>query len=184
MGVYLLISLNTARRHGNEALSALRIEDYKNFLRLHVHPGGLTVYPVGLRKVPRAWKVAEDRKPGEPWFVPACGALEPELIEEPITIPIAPQHRRRGQPTADAAVAVACERSASEPQEPQKLSEPHELGEPQELSEPQEPQELSEPQEPQEPSEPQEPRALHEPREPRSRPPAAGATADAGAPDP
>ncbi|WP_437290477.1 metallophosphoesterase [Sorangium sp. So ce406] len=163
MGVYLLLSLNAARRHGNEAFSALRIEDYKNFLRIHVHPGGLTVYPVGLRKVPRAWKVAEDRKPGEPWFVPACGALEPELIEEPITIPVAPQHRRRDQPTTDAPVAGACERSASEPREPQQLSEPHEPREPQQLSEP------------------QEPRVMHEPR---SRPPVAGATADAGAPDP
>ncbi|WP_437986115.1 metallophosphoesterase [Sorangium sp. So ce117] len=105
MGVYLLISLNVARRHGNEAFSALRIQDYKNFLRIHVHRDGLTLYPVGLRKVPRAWKVADDRKPGEPRFVPARGALAPELIEEPITIPSARQPRRTGQLTVDAAGA-------------------------------------------------------------------------------
>ncbi|WP_437970434.1 calcineurin [Sorangium sp. So ce260] len=115
MGVYLLISLNVARRHGNEAFSALQIEDYKNFLRIHVHREGLTFYPVGLREVPRAWKVAEDRKPGEPRFVPACGALAPELIEEPVTIPAAPQHRRTGQPTPAAAAAAPRECPAGEP---------------------------------------------------------------------
>lgn len=120
MGIYLLLSLNVARRHGNEAFSALRIEDYKNFLRIRVHPEGLTFYPVGLRKVPRAWKVAEDRKPGEPWFAPAEGALEPELIEAPITIPIAPRQRRSGQPTTGAALAGPCERPPSEPQEPRE----------------------------------------------------------------
>ncbi|WP_437680779.1 metallophosphoesterase [Sorangium sp. So ce131] len=103
MGVYLLISLNVVRRHGNEAFSALRIEDYKNFLRIHVHRGGLTLYPVGLRKVPRAWTWVEDRKPGEPYLVPTRGALAPELIEEPITIPIAPRHRRTDQRAAEVA---------------------------------------------------------------------------------
>ncbi|WP_437930513.1 calcineurin [Sorangium sp. So ce291] len=120
MGIYLLISLNVARRHGNEAFSALRIEDYKNFLRIHVHPAGLTFYPVGLRRVPRAWKVAEDRGPGEPYFTPARGALTPELIEEPITIPIAPQHRRSGRLPTDAAAAGLCERGVNEPHEPRE----------------------------------------------------------------
>ena len=53
MGVYLLVSLNVLGRHANEAFSALRVEDYKNFLRLHIRPDGkLEVYPVGIDKVP------------------------------------------------------------------------------------------------------------------------------------
>ncbi len=115
MGVYLLISLNLARRHGNEAFSALQIEDYKNFLRIHVHSEGLTFYPVGLRAVPRTWKVAEDRKPGEPRFVPASGALAPELIEQPVTIKAAPQHRRTRQSTPAAATTGLRECPSGEP---------------------------------------------------------------------
>lgn len=39
-------------RHANEAFSALRIENYKNFLRLHINKAGnLTVYPVGIDNV-------------------------------------------------------------------------------------------------------------------------------------
>ncbi|MGK4005868.1 calcineurin [Sorangium sp. So ce1036] len=115
LGVYLLLSLNIARRHGNEAFSALRIEDYKNFLRIHVHRGGLTIYPVGLRKVPRAWRVVAGREPGEPALAPATGALAPELIEEPITIPLAPQRRRAAQPATGAADAARRASPADEP---------------------------------------------------------------------
>ncbi len=54
MGLYLLISLNLFRQHPNEAFSALRIEDYKNFLRLHIYgDGSITIYAVGINKVPR-----------------------------------------------------------------------------------------------------------------------------------
>lgn len=53
LGAYLLISLNFFKRHWNEAFSALRIENYKNFLRMCIHPdGGLRIYPVGLKDVP------------------------------------------------------------------------------------------------------------------------------------
>jgi hypothetical protein len=87
MGLYLLLSLNGCRRHANEAFSALKIQDYKHFLRLHIDREGLTIYPIGLRKVPRAWKLAEARKHGEPLYVPAKEALKPDLIEEPFAMP-------------------------------------------------------------------------------------------------
>ncbi len=60
MGVYLLISLNVFRRHSNEAFSALGIQDWKNFLRLKISAGGLTIYPVGIDRVPRKWKHQDD----------------------------------------------------------------------------------------------------------------------------
>ena len=72
MGVYLQISSRFFRRHWNEAFSALRIKDYKGFLRLHLdRDGGLIVYPIGLDKVPKG---------GE-------GPLAATLIESPIRLP-------------------------------------------------------------------------------------------------
>lgn len=55
MGLYLLISLNVFGRHSNEAFSSLRIEDYKNFLRLRIaKDGSLTIFPIGIERwVPR-----------------------------------------------------------------------------------------------------------------------------------
>jgi hypothetical protein len=85
MGLYLLISLNVFRRHHNEAFSALKIEDYKNFLRFKIEPNGnLTIYPVGVKKVITDWP---DSAAGriEP---KNKGNLDPEtvpfLIEDPI----------------------------------------------------------------------------------------------------
>jgi hypothetical protein len=62
MGLYLLISLNVFGRHGNEAFSSLADEDWKNFLRLQIDENGnLTIYPIGIRRVPRDWKRREQK---------------------------------------------------------------------------------------------------------------------------
>ncbi|MDE1148853.1 MAG: hypothetical protein PW843_19985 [Azospirillaceae bacterium] len=76
MGIYLLISLNGFKLHWNEAFSSMRIEGYKNFLRLKIDPkGDLTVYPIGLVRTP-----ADDgRTPRNP-------PLAPRLIEDPFKI--------------------------------------------------------------------------------------------------
>src|SRR4029078_6369882 len=59
LGLYLLISLNVFGRHMNEAFSSLRIEDWKHFLRLHIdETGRLTIFPIGIRRVPRRWKAS------------------------------------------------------------------------------------------------------------------------------
>ena len=80
MGVYLYISLHVFGRHSNEAFSALKIEDYKNFLRMHIDKNGvLTIYPIKIETVPRDWT---DK--GE-YFKPS-GGTAPELIEAPIVV--------------------------------------------------------------------------------------------------
>ena len=88
MGLYLLVSLNIFGRHGNEAFSSLAVQDWKNFLRLHINENGdLTIYPIGIRRVPRKWKEAGDG--GGPGLVPDpkdSKASEPELIEPPIVM--------------------------------------------------------------------------------------------------
>jgi hypothetical protein len=85
MGIYLLFSMNVFGRHGNEAFSSLAIEDWKNFLRLHINQdGNLTIYPVGIRRVPRKWKKREPRTAGPELVSDDSDATGPELIESPI----------------------------------------------------------------------------------------------------
>ncbi len=88
MGAYLLISLNAFGRHSNEAFSALRIEDYKNFLRLHVDKdGSLTIFPIGIERVPRRWRATGATSPYEPQLEPDDPASSsPHLIEPPVVI--------------------------------------------------------------------------------------------------
>lgn len=87
MGLYLLISLNVFGRHGGQAFAALKIEDFKNFLRLHIgRDGSLTIYPVKIEHVPRRWR---DRAAGDPTpsRVVPDEPLRAALIEPPIVIP-------------------------------------------------------------------------------------------------
>jgi len=93
MGVYLFFSLNVFGRHHNEALSALKIEDYKNFLRFKIEENGdLVIYPVGVKKVFKDWP---DPLPEKGRIEPNRKAPEnePFLIEAPIRYskPAAPQ---------------------------------------------------------------------------------------------
>ena len=54
--------------------------------RLHIdREGGLTIFPIGLKTVPKRWRVV--RHPvGRPTFEPTDRPLVPHLIEEPIRI--------------------------------------------------------------------------------------------------
>lgn len=85
MGLYLFVSLHFFGRHDNEAFSALKIEDYKNFVRLHIDKEGkLTIYPLKIEKVPRNWTPV--KKGDEIVSYKPKEKLEPKLIEkiEPI----------------------------------------------------------------------------------------------------
>lgn len=57
-GVYLAVSHRLFGMHGQEVFSAQGLEDHKAFLRMHVDASGLTVYPIGLRRVARDWQAA------------------------------------------------------------------------------------------------------------------------------
>jgi hypothetical protein len=85
-GVYLVVSMWMGF-HWNEGFSNLGVADWKHFLRMRIDERGqLTIYPIGLRKVPRAWRATKDGDPSAPRLEPADGALDPELIEEPIVV--------------------------------------------------------------------------------------------------
>ena len=85
MGLYLLTVNGLFGTHETEAFSSLRIQDYKNFLRLHLTQDQLTIYPVKIEHVPRTWEYQANMTNGEPWFEPD-GNLHPGLIEPPIVI--------------------------------------------------------------------------------------------------
>lgn len=89
MGLYLLVSMNVFGRHSNEAFSSIAVQDWKHFIKLHVdEDGNLTIYPVGIKRVPRKW-TAQKAASG-PALVPAKdgkgGGSEPELIEPPVRL--------------------------------------------------------------------------------------------------
>jgi hypothetical protein len=87
MGLYLLVSLNLFGRHSEEAFSALAIQDYKNFLRIHVTSDGtLTLYPVRIDRVPRRWRERDASQTDNPSRLVPDGPLEPALIEPPIVL--------------------------------------------------------------------------------------------------
>jgi hypothetical protein len=87
MGLYLLVSMNVFGRHSNEAFSSLAIQDWKNFLRLHIDENGdLTIYPIGIRRVPRRWIERSKDKTGPELVSADPQATEPELIEPPIVM--------------------------------------------------------------------------------------------------
>ena len=85
-GFYLLISINVFGRHWNEGFSSLKIQDYKNFIRMRIDPdGSLTIFPIGIEKVARRWRKPPDGQ--WPKYEPVEPFTEPFLIEKPIRIP-------------------------------------------------------------------------------------------------
>ncbi len=85
MGIYLYISQAVFRRHSQEAFSSLRGPDYKGFVRFHVEKdGSLSIYPIGVDRVPRRWKQQADGL--APRWVPKHRAIEPHLIEKPLRV--------------------------------------------------------------------------------------------------
>jgi hypothetical protein len=84
MGSYLYTSNFFCDMHINEASSSLACPHYKNFLRIHVHSDGVTIYPIGIKNVPKKWKVHENQKIGSYLFT--GNKVESFLIEKPIEI--------------------------------------------------------------------------------------------------
>ncbi|EPX59759.1 hypothetical protein D187_002503 [Cystobacter fuscus DSM 2262] len=87
MGLYLTVSLNRFGAHSNEAFISLAIPDWKNFLRLRIDPEGqLTVFPVGLERVPRKWKATYADRSSPAYDPDDPQATDPLLIEPPVRV--------------------------------------------------------------------------------------------------
>ena len=73
--------------HANETYAPLRVMDFKSFLRLHFDAdGGLTVFPIGIDRVCRRWRLSRDSTPEAPWLEPDGDDVKSHLIEQPIRI--------------------------------------------------------------------------------------------------
>ncbi|MDY7230106.1 metallophosphoesterase [Hyalangium rubrum] len=87
LGTYLWVSVNGFRAHSNEAFGSLAVPDWKNFLRLRIGPdGALTIYPVGVERVPRKWKPTHAGPYAPAYESDDPKATAPVLIEPPIRI--------------------------------------------------------------------------------------------------
>jgi len=90
-GMYWVVAGLFGRMHAEEAFAALRIKNYKNFLRLKFEPDKLTIYPLGIDKVPGSdgWLNAPRGKanpmPHNPKLL-ADRPIDVRLIENPIVI--------------------------------------------------------------------------------------------------
>jgi hypothetical protein len=82
LGLYLFVSIRVFGRHGNEAFSSLRIQDYKEWLRLKISAdGALTIHAIGIDRVPRRWQ--DSRRSGQPTTEPDdANATAPRLIDK------------------------------------------------------------------------------------------------------
>ena len=82
LGVYLFVSINIFGRHSNEAFSSLRIQDYKQWLRLRIDASGkLTIFTIAIDRVPRHWRATQ--RGGEPTFAAHDSrATRPRLIDK------------------------------------------------------------------------------------------------------
>jgi hypothetical protein len=93
LAVYLLLA-DAAGCNTNELFSAQAIPDYKNFLRLHLGAdGALTVYPVGVDRTCRDWRLRSGGAPDDPWFEPDGEPPRPRLIEPPVRMAAAGERR-------------------------------------------------------------------------------------------
>jgi hypothetical protein len=91
-GMYWVVAGLFGRMHAEEAFAALRIKNYKNFLRMKFEPNKLTIYPLGIDKVPGPdhWMNAPSGRanplPSNPKLI-AVKPIDVRLIENPIVIP-------------------------------------------------------------------------------------------------
>jgi len=86
-GSYLVLIHPIAPGHANEVLACQAIADHKNFLRLRLDADGVTIFPVGVPRVPRAWAPAPDGGTEAPYLRPTDRELEAQLIEAPVHVP-------------------------------------------------------------------------------------------------
>jgi hypothetical protein len=82
LGIYLFVSIRVFGRHGNEAFSSLRIQDFKQWLRLRIDAAGnLTIYAIAIDRVPRRWR-ATARANEATFTADDARASAPRLIDK------------------------------------------------------------------------------------------------------
>jgi hypothetical protein len=87
-GLYLYASSRWWNQNHNDAFSAMRLDSYRSFLRMRIHDDEVTIYPIGLDKVPkrREWRMNTMRTGSPPPVYVPMPPLAPRLIEGPIVV--------------------------------------------------------------------------------------------------
>ena len=82
LGLYLFASIRIFGRHSTEAFSSLRIQDFKQWLRLRIDAAGvLTIYSIAIDRVPRRWRTTI-RGGEETCLADDARATAPRLIDK------------------------------------------------------------------------------------------------------
>ena len=89
-GLNLLITCRWCKMNDNDAFSALRLDTYRNFLRIRIKGNEVTIYAIGLDAIPsrHEWRPNPNACAGnsaEPVFLPAQ-PLRPHFIQKPIIV--------------------------------------------------------------------------------------------------
>ena len=85
LGLYLVLALTLLGTHQTEVFSAIRVEGYKNFLRLHIAPDGtLSVYALGIDRVVKDWDLDPDNPDNEASYLKprADTTIDVRLIDQ------------------------------------------------------------------------------------------------------
>lgn len=87
LGAYLFVSIRVFGRHSTEAFSSLRIQDYKEFVRMRIDAAGtLGIYAVAIDRVPRRWRATQ--RGGEATFTADdARATSPRIIDKVLVRP-------------------------------------------------------------------------------------------------
>jgi hypothetical protein len=87
LGAYLVLSDRAWGWHRNEVFAVQSIVDFRNFVRMKIdREGSLTIYPIGLRRVPRNWRARATASSQDACYEAADAVLEPHLIEGPVRV--------------------------------------------------------------------------------------------------
>lgn len=90
-GAWIFAGYQCIGAHRDTVFSACRIEDWKNFLRLHItEDGALTLYAIGVRRVCRRWIERVPQARGEAFVEPGDGitpSRRAELVDKVVIRP-------------------------------------------------------------------------------------------------
>jgi hypothetical protein len=88
-GLNLYLTCRYFARNNNDAFSAMKLDSHRHFIRMHIESDTLTLYPIGIDRVPgrSQWRMNPKRERGAPESVfIADPPLAYRFIEEPVVI--------------------------------------------------------------------------------------------------
>jgi hypothetical protein len=99
-GVYLYVSSRWLNLNHHDAFSSMRLDSHRHFLRIRIKGDELTIFPIGLDRVPRReeWQLNTEKTGSpSPVYVPKT-PITTRLIEDPIKV----RSASSSSPSADA----------------------------------------------------------------------------------